>query len=565
MSTTFVLLDNTTPSPWLCPAGVTSITVECLGPGGSMPVGVFRPGGGGAYAKITGFATTPGNSYPFQAPNAATTQTAGSNPTWFNSTATVKADNGVSGTVSAAGAGGLVANCVGSVKTAGGAGFNAATGGGGGCAGPHGAGSNGTASLGGNSDGGTVTGTSGTGAHGSEWTVTGGATVGCSPGGGPNHDSFSTGGYGGGGGSGSNQIGGFGLIIISFPTPPGVGTVALHTTVAGAGLQVRAAVGAVSTHTAVSGATAARVAATGHILLRTAVSGLPGGPYVSMFAIGLATAVAGSGSAGRQAVGSVTQHTSVAGFGASKGAATGVVQTHTAPLGVSAATAASAGHVALGTSAIGVSAAIDVASFTIGLFTNVAPIGYSHWDWRQTVISQYANSPSLLRIIEDFSNCVDQNTNMQAFYDLLWNVDTAVGYGLDVWGRIVGVGRVLQISTENYFSFQQAGNPASAPFGGGPFFSGQNSTSNFALSDDAYRQLILAKAASNICNGSIPAINQILMMLFPNMGNCYVADTGDMTLQYVFGAPLDPVQFAIITETGVLPKPAGVSTSIVQP
>ena len=70
---------------------------------------------------------------------------------------------------------------------------------------------------------------------------------------------------------------------------------------------------------------------------------------------------------------------------------------------------------------------------------------------------------------------------------------------------------------------------------------------------------------SNICNGSIPAINQILMFIFPGMGNCYVTDGGNMTMSYTFGADLSAVQVAIITQTGILPRPAGVSATIVQP
>ena len=57
-----------------------------------------------------------------------------------------------------------------------------------------------------------------------------------------------------------------------------------------------------------------------------------------------------------------------------------------------------------------------------------------------------------------------------------------------------------------------------------PFYSGAVLTSNFNLSDDAFRTLIFAKALANISDGSIPAINQLLLNLFPRRGNCYVTD-----------------------------------------
>ncbi|TIR44152.1 MAG: DUF2612 domain-containing protein, partial [Mesorhizobium sp.] len=75
----------------------------------------------------------------------------------------------------------------------------------------------------------------------------------------------------------------------------------------------------------------------------------------------------------------------------------------------------------------------------------------------------------------------------------IWDVDTAQGYGLDVWGRIVGVNRILQVTAGDWFGFQEA-SPGTDPFGNGAFYSGAPLTSNFALSDEAYRLLILAKA-----------------------------------------------------------------------
>ena len=184
----------------------------------------------------------------------------------------------------------------------------------------------------------------------------------------------------------------------------------------------------------------------------------------------------------------------------------------------------------------------------------------------QTIISQYAQSPVINQLIANTNQYFDPTANIDAFYNLVWNVETAVGYGLDTWGRIVGVGRVLTIETGTWFGFEQASD--AEPFNQAPFWSGNPVTSNFALSDDAFRLLILAKAAANISDGSIPSINQILMSLFPGRGNCYCTDGEDMTMTYTFAAafnpPLSPVEIAIINTSGVLPKPCGVATSLVQ-
>lgn len=177
-----------------------------------------------------------------------------------------------------------------------------------------------------------------------------------------------------------------------------------------------------------------------------------------------------------------------------------------------------------------------------------------------TVLSQYANSPVLTALVADFAEWLDPASRFDAFYSLIWNIDTAQGFGLDIWGRILGVNRVLQVPAGVYLGFEQ--DAEAQPFGFGILYGGGRSTDNVALTDAAYRTLLLAKAALNITNASIPAINQILLNLF---GNGHVRDNNDMTITYVFSETLTPVQTAIVFQSGVLPKPCGVSFDVEQP
>jgi len=181
----------------------------------------------------------------------------------------------------------------------------------------------------------------------------------------------------------------------------------------------------------------------------------------------------------------------------------------------------------------------------------------------RTIISQYDTAPSLVTLIEAFNQWIDPAADIEAFYNLVWNVDTAVGYGLDVWGRIVGVGRNLNVAATKYFGFDEAGTVSADPFGQSPFYSGQRLTDAILLDDAGFRSLILAKALANICDGSIPGLNQLLINLFPGRGNVYVTDGGDMTMTYTFTFPLSPVELAIVSQSGVLPKPTGVLASVV--
>lgn len=207
----------------------------------------------------------------------------------------------------------------------------------------------------------------------------------------------------------------------------------------------------------------------------------------------------------------------------------------------------------------------------LGLFRfGVSPFGTRPFDWWETVLSQYANSPTMMQLILNMSAYLDPAENIDEFYDLVWNVNTAQGWGLDVWGRIVGVGRVLEITSVDYFGFTGPLGASGLPFNQGIFYHGSPLTTNFALSDPVYRSLILAKALANISDGTIGSINQILINLFgengllPVQGNCYVTDGLDMTMTYTFGSALDPVQTAIVFQSGVLPKPVGVLATVVE-
>lgn len=186
-------------------------------------------------------------------------------------------------------------------------------------------------------------------------------------------------------------------------------------------------------------------------------------------------------------------------------------------------------------------------NFAIG----ISPIGtLSIFDVWTTVLSQYANSPSLTAMLVNYADAADQTQDFGNFYDLIWNVDTAEGYGLDVWGRIVGVGRVITVASGEYFGFDQAtpgvqswnlGLGVGGSWLGGAFYSGTNLTSNFSLSDTAFRQLILAKAAANISSGAIPTVNGILRGLFPGRGNCYVTDVFDVVPYFGFAQAANEV------------------------
>ncbi len=181
----------------------------------------------------------------------------------------------------------------------------------------------------------------------------------------------------------------------------------------------------------------------------------------------------------------------------------------------------------------------------------------------QTIASQFADSNVLDTLIERFDAAIDPNPLITAFYNDMFNPATAIGYGLDVIGRIVGVSRVLTVSVGSYFGFIGPSGQSGIGWNQAPFYNGQPTTSNYNLTDDAFRTLIYAKMLANISNNSIPSINNILMTLFGASGVCYCTDGLNMTMTYTFTFVPSAVQLSIIETSGVLPRPSGVSVSVV--
>jgi hypothetical protein len=188
-------------------------------------------------------------------------------------------------------------------------------------------------------------------------------------------------------------------------------------------------------------------------------------------------------------------------------------------------------------------------------------------DVERTIISQYGQSPTMNALIENMNGYIDPRVDLDAFYAAVFNVDTAVGFGLDIWGRIVGVTRRLRLDVNDpILGFD---NPSSPPdwqtFGHGRFANGQEAAGGVAydLPDDAFRVLILTKALANIVATSARSLNQLLRNLFPGRGRVYVRDLGGMKMQFVFNFSLTPVEYAIVAQSGALPHPGGVLYSVV--
>jgi hypothetical protein len=192
-------------------------------------------------------------------------------------------------------------------------------------------------------------------------------------------------------------------------------------------------------------------------------------------------------------------------------------------------------------------------------------------NWQQTLLAQYANSPTIVALIDQLDQCIDPTADLNAFFNTIWNVETANSHGLDIWGRIVNVSRRVQAALPPAeFGFAEAFYAATPtdgvqPFNVGVFNDGSPPVvRTVTLDTETYRILIMTKAMANITDCACASLNRLLAYLFAGRGRCYALDTGRMTMQYVFEFPLSILEVAILTQTGVLPRPTGVLCNLVE-
>ncbi|WP_432785022.1 hypothetical protein AAEX37_01944 [Oligella sp. MSHR50489EDL] len=179
---------------------------------------------------------------------------------------------------------------------------------------------------------------------------------------------------------------------------------------------------------------------------------------------------------------------------------------------------------------------------------------------KDTVMSQYANSPVICSLIFGLNECLDTEAGIVDFYKMAMNVHSAQGFGLDIWGRIVGVGRVIEApqgGIENFGFKTNDDDESFYPFNSRPFFAAGQRFTNYELQDDDFRLLILIKAASNIVYATAPNINKFLRLIFPSR-RIYYLITDHMMARYFLEFMPNAFERHIIYKLQLLPRPCGV-------
>ena len=184
---------------------------------------------------------------------------------------------------------------------------------------------------------------------------------------------------------------------------------------------------------------------------------------------------------------------------------------------------------------------------------------FDTWDIAETVQSQYATSKRMRAVIDAFWQAINPKADIDLLYKKLVNPRTAEGYGLDVWGRIVAIGRsYLAVEDDTpYFGFDPPGdvvNPRLDNFGNAPFY--KQVLGKVRLGDTAFRTYVFLKALINISNSSLASLNQAVKLLFPD-AEIQVLHTGTMVLRILILSALSSSDKAALDNLPWLPAGVG--------
>ena len=134
-----------------------------------------------------------------------------------------------------------------------------------------------------------------------------------------------------------------------------------------------------------------------------------------------------------------------------------------------------------------------------------------------TVQSQYSASPRILALAGLYWDMLNPGGEIQTMLDDMLNPSTARGYGLDVWGRIVGIKRATVPVSGEYLAFDPdpMSNPDGDSWNNAPF---NPLTPQGLATDTVFRVYVMVKAMMNIGNGSLADINKYFSLMFPDSG-----------------------------------------------
>ena len=158
----------------------------------------------------------------------------------------------------------------------------------------------------------------------------------------------------------------------------------------------------------------------------------------------------------------------------------------------------------------------------------------SNVEYLRLITSEYADKPNYNSFVEAFLKKVSPINDCMTSFDTIFNLNVAEGDQLDWWGTMLNVSRELPISDPDIPS---------------------------VLTDDLYRIVLKARIYSNMWDGTILGLQEIINKTFENV-TYQLVDGQDMSMQVILIVPnADPALIALLLNGYILPKPSGVNVS----
>lgn len=155
----------------------------------------------------------------------------------------------------------------------------------------------------------------------------------------------------------------------------------------------------------------------------------------------------------------------------------------------------------------------------------------SNVEYIKLITSEYQKSENYKQYVEAFLNLISPSVDCLTDFDVLFNLNNAVGDQLDKLGELVGIGRQLPIDDPDIHA---------------------------TLDDETYRLVIRARILSNRWDGTIQGLRNILDALFAEV-SYEIVDNQDMSYLITLISPtIDDTLVALILNGFILPKPSGV-------
>jgi hypothetical protein len=189
------------------------------------------------------------------------------------------------------------------------------------------------------------------------------------------------------------------------------------------------------------------------------------------------------------------------------------------------------------------------------------------FDYKKTILSQFANSKTLVYLIDKFWEML--KIDMDEIIARCLDMDTASGYFLDCIGKRVGAYRTVNVyynlnddfgfDSNEWFGFA----PAAGEQVGGTFDLRTQVGQTAILNDNALRLFIKMRALRSVQTGSIGNINHLLKFLFDESRGKTWIELNDMTITINFSFYLEAFEVNLLLG-GAFPMPAGYEVKLVQ-